>query len=582
MNRTTFIKNLSLAGVSLSMAQTNLFASKPVAEDFYSKIIAANNQEVKRLLGVFGQPIKQLRRSLGFDLANLAAGYVEPNSVYFRKEEVGGAMSKIVEFLLKEQKKDGTLDFGNLSSPPDTAFIIDPLCAAARIIDQESTLASIKDRLRLFIQKACDQLVVGGVHTPNHRWVVSAALAKANNLYPTESYPKRINEWLSEVVFQDQDGVYLERSITYAEVVDRSLIFIAKYAQKPVLLDKVRKNLRWLYYCMEPNGDMVTVQSRRQDAFQARNVTEFYVHYRYMAIHDNEPFFGGVAKFIESMPNFAEEVEKYLLYYALEDPLFKKTLPVGALPLTFEKKFDGISLLRKRKQNESLYLFAGVDWPVIVASGRSTNPNVFAYRKGKAILKHVRLSTSFFSTGYFRGKGITKVQNKYRISQRFEAPYYQPLPDAYKKADGDYELSQSVDGRFWNKMDFKHRPVSNVQTLNSSVEYEERDNKQLLHFEVDGPEGVRVVIELCFDEKGQLSNCVAVENAEKDHFLAEGYGKLTVGTDTITFGPGIKKHDSIRGLEGELYSTHFGTLRTSGQYVFLTGVCPFKHTLEIS
>lgn len=581
MNRKTFIKQLSVVGCAVPFLQNSPFLKHDSEDDFYKKVVEANAKELARLTLALSQPIKQLRRSLGFDLANLSAGYVEPTSRYFRQPEVLGMMEKIMSFLEKEQKADGTLDFGNLSSPPDTAFIIDPLCAAARIIKNEPSLQSIFGQLQRFIQKACGQLTVGGVHTPNHRWVVSAALAKANSLFPNPAYVNRMNEWLSEVVFQDKDGVYLERSVTYAEVVNRSLIFMAHYGGKTQLLEKVKKNLTWLYYCMEPNGDMVTVQSRRQDAFMLRLITEFYVHYRYMAIQQNDPLFGAMVQFIETMPNFQETVEKDLLYYMLENPLLKKTPTNGSLPLVYEKKFDGISLLRKRKNSESLYLFAGADWPIQVASGRSTNPNFFAYRKGQAILKHVRLSTSFFSTGYFRGKGIEKTAKGYRIGQTIEAPYYQPLPNKYKKADGDYQLSQSTDGRFWNKMDFEHRPVSNVQTLKTEIIYEEKDQKQLLHLIVNGPEGVRVVVELCFHEQGELAHCIPSSANPTDHFLPEGYGQFKAGNDTITFGPGVKKHESIRGLEGELYSTHFGTLRTNGRYVFLTALCPFQHTLEI-
>lgn len=51
-------------------------------------------------------------------------------------------------------------------------------------------------------------------------------------------------------------------------------------------------------------------------------------------------------------------------------------------------------------------------------------------------------------------------------------------------------------------MDFEQRPVSNVQTLKTEIVYEEKTNRQLLHLNVNGPEGVRVVVELCFDEKG--------------------------------------------------------------------------------
>lgn len=580
MTRKSFIQNLSISSLIIPTIIKNVDLNLNLDKnEFLKRIITANNKEVIRLQLTHKQEITELKRSLGFDLANLAAAYIEPNSVYYHSEEIAELMRKIIDFLSSQQKPDGTLDFGNLSSPPDTAFIIDPLCSAAMICQNESTLAYVFQSLKTFIEKACKQLAVGGVHTPNHRWVVSAALAKANHLFPNKSYINRINEWLSEEVFQDKDGVYIERSITYAEVVNRSLIFIAKYASKPELFELVKKNLNWLFYCMEPNGDMVTVQSRRQDAFQHRNITEFYVHFRYMANKFNNPLFGAMTKFIETMPNFSSEVEKNLLYFVKEDKLYAENPPQTELTATFEILFNEISLLRKRKGDTSLYLFAGNDWPIIVASGRNTNPNFFAFRKGEAILKHIRLSTTFFSTGYFRGKGIEKIGNSYKIYQKFEAPYYQPMPDAYKKKDGDYALSQSTDGRFWNKMDFAHRPKSNVQTLETEIIYEEKEGKQLLHFDVKGPAGVKAVVELCFEANGQLENCVSF--GENDNFLPTGYGKFSVGGDSITFGPGKKEHAWTTELEGELYSTHFGTLRTNGKYVFLTVICPFKHTLEI-
>jgi hypothetical protein len=65
------------------------------------------------------------------------------------------------------------------------------------------------------------------------------------------------------------------------------------------------------------------------------------------------------------------------------------------------------------------------------------------------------------------------------------------------------------------------------------------------------------------------------------NFLPEGYGEFSVGGDTITFGPGVKKHEWTRGLEGEKYSVFNGNLNTPGHHVYLTGITPFKHTLYL-
>ena len=48
------------------------------------------------------------------------------------------------------------------------------------------------------------------------------------------------------------------------------------------------------------------------------------------------------------------------------------------------------------------------------------------------------------------------------------------------------------------------------------------------------------------------------------------------------FGPGIGSVKPIRGLEGERYSTYFGSLRTEGMHVYLSGVTPFQHKLTFS
>lgn len=192
------------------------------------------------------------------------------------------------------------------------------------------------------------------------------------------------------------------------------------------------------------------------------------------------------------------------------------------------------------------------------------------------------MSSSFFSTGFFRSQGVKKVGNQYHLYQKIEAPYYQPLADKHKKNDGDYELSQSTDGRFWNKMDFKNRPKSNVSVLEYKVIFEEKPSHKELNFEVKGTDGVPVVIELTFAKGGKLIGCESISGSEENFYIKENEASYLLGEDKITFGPGEFAHQSINNLEGEMYSTHFGSLRTNGLHVFITGKTPFVHTLKIS
>ena len=68
------------------------------------------------------------------DFATLAASYSCPGSSYYRQAALVPLMEKIATYLLRVQGTDGTLDLGNLGSPPDTAFILEPLCLGAGLL----------------------------------------------------------------------------------------------------------------------------------------------------------------------------------------------------------------------------------------------------------------------------------------------------------------------------------------------------------------------------------------------------------------------------------------------------------------
>jgi hypothetical protein len=305
------------------------------------------------------------------------------------------------------------------------------------------------------------------------------------------------------------------------------------------------------------------------------------MQYRYMAIRDNNPHFAAIAKMLESAILFDFEVLSRSLFYFLENETLQRSLPVSdQLPESYEKLFTTSHLLRIKRKNITTTLFGGVDWPLIIASGRSCSPNFFSYRKGKAILEYMRLSSSFFSMGYFYSEGIKKEGNKYILHKKVTVPYYQPLPVNKRNSKGDYKLSPSIDDRFWNKMDFENRPVSNVKNLDTTVSFTETNGSAELNIQVTGMTGVSVTIELCFFEGGKLSGVTMQDDG--NNFLENGTGSYEFGGNTIEFGPGAVAHKTITGLEGEKYSTHFGSLKTAGLRVYITGTTPFTHTLKFS
>ena len=566
----------------LNITKQNPARGSALDEDLLKRLVAANDNEAARLLAL-NPGNKTFGRRTAHEFAILSASYCFQDSKYYQSTSIISALEEMVKHLLSVQSDDGTVNLGNLESPPDTAFLLEQITAGAYVLSQQKSkdVVNINTAIKKFILKAGDALTAGGVHTPNHRWVLCAALARVNALYPNQKYIDRIEDWLGESIFIDSDGNYPERSKNYAAVENNSLITLGRLLNKPALFEPVRRNLEMTYYTMEPNGDLVTMDSRRQDQYSSKNIVSFYLYYRYMAIKDNNGKFSSIAKLIENLKDFDEEILNRSLIDFLENSLLQKELPAPTpLPVDYVKIFTTSNLLRIRRGDRTTTFFGGVDWPLIIASGRSNSPNFFSYRNGNAILKYMRLSSGFFSMGYFYSDGLKKQGEKYLLYKKLDVPYYQPLPKNLRNAKGDYKLSPSIDDRFWNKMDFEKRPVSNVKTLETTVSLLETNGGNEINFEVTGLKGVPVTIELCFKEGGKLSGVVA--GNDNNSFLEKGIGRYEFEGDAIQFGPGIVAHKSITGLEGERYSTHFGSLRTEGLHVYLTGITPFSHKLTFN
>lgn len=593
MSRGEFIRlsSLTLAGALVSdIVSANDFLNSNTAKEdiqLMKKLILNNDAKVKSILDKAPiEPTIRMRnfRPIASSIAVMAASISNSGSEYYKSKVLADKLNQAIDVLLKEQYPDGTLDAGgNMQSPPDTAFILEYICPVATVLNQEKQkdLEILRDKLKKFIVNAGEAMITGGVHTPNHRWVICAALANINSLYPDARYIRRINEWLAEGIYINEDGDYSERSGVYSAVIDKALITMAGLLHKPELLEIVSKNLTTYYYHTETNGDLITVNSKRQDQFMNLTVVKFYLQYRYMAIHTNNPMFAYMVNVIENLPSFTNDVLSDSLVFFMENEELRKPIPVeGKTENDFEKFFAVSNLARIRRGKTSVTLFGGNDKPIMVVSGRSSNPNFLMYRKGEAILKYMRLSTSFFRLGYFSADGIVKEGNKYILKETKEGDYYQPLAEEFRKADGDYKLSPSPDGRFWNKMDFDSRIKSNVKKQVTVIEITENDGTLDLDFKVDGPPNVEVTIEMCFKEGSSITG--AIMDEKKNYFLKSGLSALSAGGDTIQFGPGKCEHQNIENLDSEEYTYHQGSLRTNGEHVYITGFTPFHHKMTIS
>ena len=572
---------------------------------FLDTLTRVNDLQIPVTLSSYQQQIDSLAspRALAQSALRLVSAYVNPRGRNHHSPALLGPLNDLLDALADRQNPSGLYDIGNLDSPPDTSFVISDLGLGYDLLRQDAQPETVaaREKYATIMQRSARSLAEGGVHTPNHRWEICKALAYLHHLWPSRLLLSRINDWLGEGIDQDAEGEYSERSPNYAsEVTNRSLVTIARLADKPWLLANVRRNLAMTLYRLEVNGEVETVQSRRQDQTGTQDVWKYLMHFRELALADRDRRFAAVAEQIidrvaanpESFATTGYSVGEFLAE-ALAYPALTAVLPRPVEPVTrYRRFFKGSQLVRIRHDNITATIFGGTDWhnrrvdsagqlTTIreIASGLSTNPTFFKLRKGAAILDSVRMSPRFFSTGHFRSDGVQAHRGAWRLSDRVDVPYHLPLPRRYRRSDGNYVLGS--EGRFYAKMDFPHRPKQYL-TLDTSITIKRIGESAFdLAFDVEGPT-TSLTIELCFRNGGSLTGVVPASGAGNFQ-LVDGEGTYTVGTDTITFGPGNGSgiRQPIAMDAGEKYTYLGGSLVPAGQRVYITGEVPFRYTLSL-
>ena len=572
---------------------------------FLDTLTRVNDLQIPTTLSSYQQQIDMLSspRALAQSALRLVSAYVNPRGQNHHSEDLLGPLNDLLDALAKRQNPSGLYDIGNLDSPPDTSFVISDLGIGYDLLaaDAQPATEAAREKYAAIMRRSARSLAEGGVHTPNHRWEICKALAHLNHLWPSRLLLARINDWLGERIDQDAEGSYSERSAIYAsEVTNRSLVTIARLADKPRLLDHVRRNLDLTLYLLEANGEVETVHSRRQDQTGIQDVWKYLMHFRELALLDGDRRFAAVAEQIidrvaadpASFATPGYSVGEFLAE-ALAYPDLTALLPRPLELVTrYEKFFRGSQLVRIRRDNIAASIFGGTDWhnrrvdsaghPTTIreiASGLSTNPTFFKLFKGAAILDSVRMSPRFFSTGHFRSDGVTARGGGWRLSDQVKVPYHLPLPQRYRRPDGNYALGS--EGRFYSKMDFPHRPKQ-YRVLETSITIRQVGESAFdLAFDVEGP-ATSLTIELCFRSGGSLTGVVPA-SGDGNFQLVDGDGAYTVGADTITFGPGNSSgiRQPIAMDPGEKYTYLGGNLVPAGQRVYITGEVPFRYTLRL-
>ena len=471
------------------------------------------------------------------------AALMHPQSKYYKSTEVFSRLKLCAASLKKNQSPGGFLSNldTNFNSPPDTAFAV-RAAANGLLIAKRTNSREVFAVMEPFVKSASDGLVVGGIHTPNHRWVLCAALAQANEILPNAAYTRRIDQWLAEGIDIDEDGQYTERSLgTYNAIIDSALIAIAEKHNRPELFQHVRANLNSLLYLINPNGEIVTDFSRRQDQFTIATTAGHYFPLHYMALKDKNAIWGGLAD---------KHREGGLgLSTAMLHPEFLKPLASAPVPVEYRKDFRHNKISRFRRGNQAATVFYN-------GSSRVMNLN-----QGEAVITTVRFISAFFGKGQFKSEEFKLVDGGILMSQKLEGPYYQP-----------FTPPQKIDSEMWTSTQTK-RPQTEVSRFEQSAFVKEVDGGYDLRIRSSGTQHVPITIEIAFRPGGTLEGVKPIPNVADSYLIDGDEARYRVGKDIIKVSPGASAHQwttNMRYMEAKL----------KGPTLYLTGFSPFDHTIR--
>ena len=161
ISRRGFVRDaLGTAAALAGLASADLARASEATgseDDYYRQLVKANDAEISAVI----ERLKGARerfgvRAVGEAVDALAGAYCAPESSYYKSPDLLPVLEAAADKLLAAQNPDGTIDAGNLCSPPDTAFVVQTVCMALTVLQRMNLpqLATINSKLAKFVLEA--------------------------------------------------------------------------------------------------------------------------------------------------------------------------------------------------------------------------------------------------------------------------------------------------------------------------------------------------------------------------------------------------------------------------------------------
>lgn len=501
-------------------------------------------------------------------MAEMGAVYFMPESEYYRSEALIDTLTDLFTAAETAVHEDGTNDLiiSNFRQPEYFHFPL--LCQVYRQFEkienptEKETAAAGK--LYYLIERLSGGLLSSGFHTPNHRWVHTAALCYAYNTVKPQNprFMELAHKYLAEKIDIDEHGEFSERSAgMYSAISDRALCGIAAEAGMPELFDLAKRNLRLVYRYIEDGTAIFTQNSHRKDKGEVGS-SMLFLYDRYTDVclegyaHTKDPEFLHIL--MSALKNSEKPTPTYhSIFSYLEHPELKNlTYDLSSLP-AMEKEFHVFypesNIVRVREKDVTYSLLA-----------RKFN---FLFANVGAINISARMCSSFFAKAQFLPEEIIQTGEKsYRMTFHTSADYKQP-----------FDVPPAGSEKYWT-MDYSSRKSISPCEYGYCVDFEFIENGIRMHIVTEGTPNVPFKLEFAVTPGVYVKAGSAMTMAEAGGFICASEGDVTLCNyegDHITIRGAFAGHFYHQKMRGSVSAPEDKFM------VYLTGTSPIDKTVEI-
>ncbi len=494
--------------------------------------------------------------------------YLCPDSVYHKNADVLDFIEMICLRAEKDTHGDGTNDLVISNFRQPEFFHTPGLCHAYRALaalpNKTARESEVAEILYHITERICYGLLAGGFHTPNHRWVHTAALFNAYNTLreKDERFLTLANKYLAEKIDIDENGEFSERSAgMYSAVSDRALCEIAVQANMPELFEHIKKNLLLVYKYIEKDSLIFTQNSRRKDKGEVgSNVLFDFERYADICLtayaNTHDPIFlqiyaGALRKRTDHAAH-SLGIETFMIYPELKE--CDADLSEISFPDEDFLIFHPHSHILRAKRNGVLF------------SVLAKNPDFLHITAGNLSVR-ARMCSSFFAKAQFLPDTIEQLgEDRYRMTFETSADYKRPF-------DTPPEGSEN----YWS-MDYSSRESVCLCEYGYILDLTFTERGIDLHIRTTGTPNVPFKLEFATAPDIYVKAGAAMTMAQAGGFICASEGAVSLSDANggkITFEGAFAKHF--------YHSTMRGSVPVSpSQYtVFFTDFSPVDRTVSI-